>query len=113
MTARRGRRPSRLADMNPVTGAMPSGPRKRTASNDLSERQGIMGGKSKVTFQLDPVLAGKLRGAFRVDGPQRGVLSLSAWVEEVLQARVDEYEAAHGEIDVLPPGQIPTGKGAL
>lgn len=99
------RRASRLAGMNPVTATSYTA-REETSGPGVSEE------KAKITFQFNAELAGKLRGAFQADGPRRGVVSLSAWVEEILRENIAAYEAEHGEVKPLPPRSVATGWNA-
>ncbi len=106
MNTRPRPRPSRLTNLNPVTASPYQHTLPREETENLSEV------KTKMTLQFTSELAGKVRAAFQMDGPIRGVVSLSAWVEEILQAKIDTLEDEHGPITPAPPRSVASGWNA-
>jgi len=81
-----------------------------------ASRSGMAGGSglTKLTIRLDEELLGRARAAFFADGPGRGFSSISAWLADVIEAKVTEVEAqVNGGrpfepvgTDVLPKGRM-------
>ena len=96
-----------------IAGAAPNGPGTPAAPSGALPAAAV-GRVTKLTIRLDEELLGRARAAFFADGPRRGFSSLSAWLADVIDAKVADVERRHNAgapfvpigTDVLPKGRM-------
>jgi len=101
------------APNGPGTPAAPNGPGTPAAPSGALPAAAV-GRVTKLTIRLDEELLGRARAAFFADGPRRGFSSLSAWLADVIDAKVADVERRHNAgapfvpigTDVLPKGRM-------